>query len=45
MLLFAVLGIAAWRTLSDGTVRVVTLAVIGSFAARTILTYRGGGWK
>ena len=40
MVLFAVLGVAAWRSLSDGTMRVVTLAVIGSFAARTYLAHR-----
>ena len=40
MVLFAVLSVAAWRSLSDGTMRVVTLAVIGSFAARTYLAHR-----
>ena len=40
MVLFAVLAIAAWRSLSDGKMRVVTLAVIGSFAARTYLAHR-----
>ena len=40
MVLFAVLAIAAGRTLTDGTVRAVTLAVIASFAARTYLQHR-----
>jgi hypothetical protein len=40
MLLFAVLGVAAYCSLSDSTMRVVTLAVIGSFAARTYLAHR-----
>ena len=40
MILFAVLGVAAWRSLSDSKMRVVTLAVIGSFAARTYLAHR-----
>ena len=40
MLLFAVLGVVAYRSLSDNTMRVVTLAVIGSFAARTYLAHR-----
>ena len=43
MVLFAVLGVAAWRSLSDTTMRVVTLAVIGSFAARTYLAHRRQG--
>jgi type II secretory pathway component PulJ len=45
MFLFAVLGVAAWRTLSDGTTRAVTLAVIASFAVRTFLTFRSSGGK
>jgi hypothetical protein len=45
MLLFVVLGVAAWRTLSDGTTRAVTLAVLASFAVRTFLTFRSGGGK
>ena len=48
MLLFAVLGVTAWRTLDDPAVRqarAVTLAVIASFAVRTFLTFRAGGWK
>ena len=40
MVLFAVLATAACRTLTDGTVRAVTLAVIASFAARTYLQHR-----
>ena len=40
MTLFLVLGVAAWRSLSDSKMRVVTLAVIGSFAARTYLAHR-----
>jgi hypothetical protein len=40
MVCFAVLGVVAWRSLSDDTLRVVTLAVIGSFAARTYLSHR-----
>ena len=45
MLLFVGLAVAAWRTLSDGTTRAVTLAVIASFAVRTYLQYRGSGGK
>jgi heme A synthase len=48
MLLFAALGVAAWRTLDDPAMRqarAVTLAVIASFAVRTYLTYRRGGSK
>jgi len=40
MVLFAALATAAWQTLTDGTVRAVTLAVVASFAARTYLQYR-----
>ena len=40
MVLFAALAIAAGRTLTDGTVRAVTLAVVASFAARTYLQHR-----
>jgi hypothetical protein len=48
MLLFAVVGIAAWRTLDDPamrTTRVVTLAVLAGFALRTYFAYRGSGGK
>ena len=43
MLLFAALGVAAWRTLDDPAMRqtrAVTLAIVASFAVRTWFTYR-----
>ena len=46
MLLFVVLGVAAWRTLDDPamqTTRAVTLAVLAGFALRTYFAYRGSG--
>jgi uncharacterized membrane protein YfcA len=40
MVLFAVLGVLVVRTLEDPTLRVVTLAVVASFAVRTVLAQR-----
>jgi hypothetical protein len=41
MVLFAGLEVAVWRTLTDGTTRAVTMAVVASFAVRTYFAYRG----
>jgi uncharacterized membrane protein YfcA len=40
MVLFAALGVLIVRTLDDPTLRVVTLAVVASFAVRTVLAQR-----
>ncbi len=37
MTIYAVLGLLAWQTLSDEKIRLVTLAVLGLFAVKTIL--------
>ncbi len=37
MMIYAVLGLLAWQTLPDEKIRLVTLAVLGLFAVKTIL--------
>ena len=37
MTIYAVLGLLAWQTLPDEKIRLVTLAVLGLFAVKTIL--------
>ena len=37
---YAVLALAAWRTLSDARFRLATLAVLAAFAAKTLLDWQ-----
>jgi hypothetical protein len=34
---YLILGVLAWSTLSDSRIRMVTLAILGLFAVRTLL--------
>jgi uncharacterized membrane protein YfcA len=40
MAIYAVLGLLAWQTLSDEKIRLVTLAILGMFALKTVLHQR-----
>ena len=35
--IYLILGVLAWSTLSDSRIRMVTLAILGLFAVRTLL--------
>jgi chromate transport protein ChrA len=37
LLLYAVLALLAWKTLTDEKIRLVALAILGMFALRTVL--------
>ncbi len=37
MAIYSVLGLLAWQTLPDEKIRLVTLAVLGLFAVKTVL--------
>jgi len=40
MVIFAVLELLAWQTLSDTKIRLIAMAVIGMFALRTWVYHR-----
>jgi len=40
MVIFAVLELLAWQTLSDKKIRLIAMAVIGMFALRTWVYHR-----
>jgi hypothetical protein len=40
MIAFVVLGAAAWMTLTDQRLRLMTLAILGMFAVKTWLRHR-----
>ncbi len=42
LLLYGLLGLLAWLTLSDEKIRLVTLAVLGMFALKTWVHHRRG---
>ena len=40
MLIYGLLGVLAWQTLADEKIRLITLAILGMFALKTLLHHR-----